>query len=118
MSGWMTMEQANTLGAVLGAGFGIIGGGLGGPLMGYMVPRGRAKVLVLTLIVGLLVVGVGLLVTACIAWTMKQPGYVVHPFLLTGGVATIVMGVLLPVIVGGYRAAEQRKLNAEEIRRG
>lgn len=118
MSEWMTMEQANTMGAVLGAGFGIIGGGLGGPLMGYMVPRGRAKGLVLGFMSTLLVAGVGLLVTACIAWATKQPGFVVHPFLIAGAISTMVMGGLLPVIVGGYRAAEQRKLNAEEIRRG
>lgn len=118
MSAWMSVQDANITGAVLGGVFGVVGGGIGGPLIGYLAPRGKAKAAVLGAMVVLLAAGVGLLVTAAVAWYQSQPGYVVHPFLLVGGVVTTVVSGLLPVIRHRYREAEQRKLSAEEFRRG
>lgn len=118
MTEWMSAHDANILGAVLGAVIGGIGGGVGGPLIGYLAPRGKAKGAVLGVMAVLAVAGVGMLITAVIAWIQGQPGYVIHPFLLVGGVTTIVVGGLMPVVRQRYREAEQRKLNAEEFRRG
>lgn len=118
MSAWMTMQEANMLGAVAGGVFGVLGGGLTGPLIGWLAPQGRAKALV----VGLQCVWIGLgliLLAAGLAGAVRgQPWYVIKPFLLVGVIATAVMGGLLPITLMRYRQAERRRMDAEDLRRG
>lgn len=118
MTPWMTPETANLVGSVMGAVFGVLGGGIGGPLVGYLAPRGRARSAVLGTMIGVAVIGVGLLVTALVAWQQGQPRYVIYPFALCGLVMTFVVTPLIPVIRMRYRQAEARRLEAEELRRG
>ena len=49
---------------------------------------------------------------------MGQPYHVMFPLLLIGIVLTFVMGPLLPVMRRAYLQADQRRLEAEAIRRG
>jgi MFS family permease len=118
MTEWFSGPESGTLGAILGGSVGIIGGGIGGPLMGYFVPKGRAKPFILGFLWFWLVLGVALLITGFVALAQSQPYHVYYPFLLCGGMASVVMGTLIPVITRQYRAAEKRRLAAEEFRRG
>lgn len=118
MSEWMTMQQANFFGAIAGAVFGALGGGVTGSLVGLLTPRGRAKKLVLGVLSFWLTLGVGLLATGVFALIVGQPGHVVKPFMLTGSITTLVMGMMLPMTVGVYRQADRRRMVAEELRRG
>jgi hypothetical protein len=47
-----------------------------------------------------------------------QPYHVWYPLVLIGGILTLVMGPLLPVVRLRYRQAEQRKLDAAGLRGG
>lgn len=118
MTDWFTPQQANLLGAVAGGVIGVLGGGVTGPVIGYFAPRGRAKGLVLGLLGFWLGLGVLLLVAGAAAAITGQPRHVVYPLALIGGIATVVMGGLLPVTIARYRQAERRRLEAEQLRRG
>jgi hypothetical protein len=48
---------------------------------------------------------------------LAQPYHVWFPALLIGAILTFVMGPLLPLAVRGYRQAEARRMEAEELRR-
>ena len=50
------------------------------------------------------------------AMIAKQPYHVWYPLLLGGGIGTIVLGSLIPVVRMRYKQAERRKLDAEGIR--
>jgi MFS family permease len=117
MTEWFTNPEAGVLGAILGGSIGIVGGGIGGPLMGYFVPKGRAKTFILGFLWFWFILGVALIITGIVAITQSQPYHVYYPFLFCGGIASVVMGPLIPVIARRYRAAEQRRLAAEEFRR-
>ncbi|MEM8883033.1 MAG: hypothetical protein AAGD14_03100 [Planctomycetota bacterium] len=101
------------LGAVFGAGFGGIGGGVGGPL----AAQGKAKGFVLGIFLTAIVCGVALLITAVVAVFDGQPYHVIMPFALVGFVTTVVMGALYPVVRKQYERAENRRLDAESLRR-
>lgn len=118
MTEWFTPQQGNMIGAIAGAVFGGIGGGVTGPLIGVLAPRGRAKLLVLGLMLFWIALGVGLLGAAGYALIDGQPRHVWFPFALVGLVTTAVMGGLFPVARQRYRQAELRRLEAEELRRG
>lgn len=118
MSAWMTMQEANLMGAVAGGVFGVLGGGLTGPLIGWLAPQGRAKPLVVGLQCFWVGLGVALLATGLAAVVVSQPFYVAKPFLLVGAIATAVMGGLLPITLMRYRQAERRRMDAQDLRRG
>jgi hypothetical protein len=63
-------------------------------------------------------VGVSCLVAGLTALTMGQPYGVYYPLLLIGLLGTCVMGGITPVIRMRYREAENRRLQAEDLRRG
>ena len=118
MSAWFTPQYAEALASILGGTVGCIAGGVGGPMIGILAPKGKAKAFVLGFQFFWIALGVGLLITGIVAALIKQPGYVIHPFLLVGAITTAVMGGLLPVTLARYREAEKRKLDAAEFRRG
>ncbi len=114
---WFDPNTAGVIGGVMGGVFGAGFGGIGGPLAGTLVPKGKAKVLVVGVFVLATVIGVLLLITGLVALLMGQPIHVWGIFVLTGVILAVVMGALIPVILKGYAMAEQRKLDAEELRR-
>lgn len=118
MTEWFTPQQGNMIGAIGGAVFGGIGGGVTGPLIGALAPRGRAKPLVIGLMVFWIVLGVIALGAGVYAIIDEQPRHVWGPLMLIGSITTLVMGGLLPVALHRYRQADQRRLEAEELRRG
>lgn len=117
MNEWWTMQDGTWYGAFGGAALGVIGGCYGG-LAGWLAPRGIGKRFFLTLHAGLVVLGVIGLVAGVVALSTSQPYHVWYPLVLGGGISTIVMGPLFPVILMRYRQADHRRLGAEELRRG
>ena len=117
MTEWFDEQTAGliggALGGVLGGGF----GGIGGALAGVLAPRGKAKGLVLGLFVSGILIGVVLLAVAGVALVQSQPYHVWYPFGLMGLIMTSVMGGLFPVVRARYRQADERKMEAESLRR-
>ncbi len=94
--------------------YGCIAGILGG-LVGWLVPRGRAKRFILSTWITLWAAGVAMLAVGVMALLSKQPWGVWYAFLLPGVVGTIVIGANLLVILKRYRQVEQRRLSATDL---
>lgn len=116
MTPWWDNQTAGWIGGILGTGVGIAGG-LFGTLAGILVPRGRGKRIVVGCAVALLIFGAACTVVGVTALLQGQPYAVWYMFLLTGCMTTILAVILFPIIVSGYRRAEQRRLDAQEFRR-
>lgn len=116
MSAWWDPTTAAILAGVGGGGLGATAG-LYGALAGTLAPRGIGRVPMLTIHVALIVTGIGLLVAGGAAVATGQPYHVYYPFLLTGLILAGVMVPLLPVIRLRYAQSEQRRLDADSIRR-
>lgn len=113
---WISEETAIYLGAYGGAGLGVLGGILGG-IGGPMAQKGKGKGPILASFTTVAVLGVLLLVTGVVALVAGQPYVIYYPFLLLGLIASAVFGGLIPVMRKHYRMAEQRKMEAEALRR-
>jgi hypothetical protein len=102
-------------GAIVGGGSGCIGGAIGG-LAGWLAPQGKGRRWILGAMVALIVFGVANLALALVALVCGQPwGIWYGPFLL-GVLFTVLVSCLLPVIRNRYQEAEQRRLEAENLR--
>lgn len=117
MNEWWTMQSGSMLGAFGVGGLGALAG-LFGAATGYLAPRGLARGFVLTTQGVLVAIGLAGLIAGIIAIATDQPYHVYYPLLLGGGILTIVMGSMFPIILQRYRQAESRKMDAESIRRG
>lgn len=106
-SAWLTPQQANWLGGVLGSLVGITGA-----LIGILAGFGRARAFNLILIDALLVCGVVLAVAGGIVWGMGQPFHVYYPLLLTGGIVIFVLGLNRGTTRKAYEARELRRMQA------
>lgn len=113
---WWTAHDGNLYGAIGGAALGVLGGCLGAAA-GWFAPRGRQRGLILGSMLVLVIAGVAMLGTGLMALAQKQPYHVWYPLILGGGILTLVMGPLIPVINIRYRQAEARRMDAEGIRR-
>ena len=115
MDPWWTQEQAGLLGGLIGGGIvGGVFGGIGGPL--------AAKGLCKKLVVGFFYVGIAfglaLLAVGLYALFIGQPFHVWFWPVQAGGLLALVYSILLPtVILRAYRAHDERRLAAEELRR-
>jgi MFS family permease len=115
---WVAAPHQAILAAVLGAGIGVLGG-IYGTMLGLLVPRGRGKRFVYALHWGFLGLGVVLVAVGITALATRQPYGVWYAFLLPGLIATSMLAVFTPLLARiWYRQAEQRRLEAEEFRRG
>ena len=97
---------------------GWLGGGLGmllgvlGALVGMFAGRGIARRGILTVMLGCVVGGLGLLVLGGVAWFQGQAFPVVFPLMLGGGLMTGIFGPLIPVVRGRFLEIERRKMDA------
>ncbi len=114
---WWNEQTAGIVGGLVGAAAGILGG-VGGTLMGVLAPRGKAKWLVIGLMGTTAALGVISLLAAITAGALGQPYHVCYPLTLIGLIMATLGTVLTVVARRIYRAAEMRKLDAEQIRRG
>lgn len=103
---------------------GLIGGGFGslcgifGALIGWLVPRGKGRGFVVTTMVVIVAVSAVALVAGIVAFFSEQHFWVYYPLLLTGFIGTVVMGSLIPMVIGRYREVEMRKMEAQDTGAG
>jgi MFS family permease len=116
MNPWWTDQQAGLFGGIAGGVGGLLGG-IFGTLAGICAPRGKCKMLVVGLALFMIGAGIISLVVGVVALALQQPYGVYYPLLLIGVVCTTVFGVGLPVVLQRYREADNRRLEAEELRR-
>ena len=110
-------ENPGMVGGLLGAAVGVLGGGVYGPLVGALVPRGIGKPIVMGYHYLLLAAGIALLVAGLAALMSGQPYGVWFALLLPGAILTLLMALFTPMLLRFYRQAEARRLEAEEFRR-
>lgn len=91
-----------------GALLGVIGGGIGGPLIGTCVQRGKHKALVIGFLVVVLDASSALLAAGIFAWTKDQPYGVWYGLGFPGLLGLVIFGALVPGVFRRFREAEAR----------
>jgi peptidoglycan/LPS O-acetylase OafA/YrhL len=97
-----------------GTAYGIAAGLMGG-LVGWLVPRGRARTLIVRAWFTLWAAAVALLIVGMVAWAQGQPWGVWYGLVLPGVIGTLVVGANSIVIVKKYRELEDRRLAAKDL---
>ena len=110
--GWWSERFGALVGAILGSVVGVVGG-----IIGALGGRGKARRLVLMLLVGMIAVGGGLVLVAAAAGSSSQPRHVWYPLLVIGGAASVLALVILPVMRRRYAADELRRIEAMDAGR-
>ncbi|MEZ6242418.1 MAG: hypothetical protein R3B57_05185 [Phycisphaerales bacterium] len=118
MTEWWTAQEAGLIGGIGGAAIGVIFGGIGGGVGGPLAAMGKAKTLVLAIFALGIALGVACLGVGVVALSLGQPSHVWYVPLLAGVLLCSIMGPLFFAVRQRYRQHEQRKLAAEELRRG
>ena len=104
---WWTPRHAGLLGGGMGSLVGLLGA-----LVGVLTGAGRARRLVLAAMSGAIAVGAALLIGGITAIGFGQPWYVAFPMLLSGGIAALVMGTMLPVVRKRFEGLDRRRMAA------
>jgi hypothetical protein len=104
---WWSERAGILVGTVLGSFLGVVGA-----IIGVLGGRGRARRLVLTLLVGVIVVGASLVLVGAAAVASSQPRHVWYPFLALGGAAALIGLVLRPAMRRRFAADELRRIEA------
>ena len=94
--------------------YGCVAGILGG-LVGWLVPRGKARRFILSAWIALWATGLALLAVGIAALLAGQPWGVWYGILLPGAIGALVVGGNLLVILKRYREVEQRRLSATDL---
>jgi len=94
---------------------GVIGGGIGGPLIGIFASRGKSKSFVLGFYSALMGVCTIFLALGLIAYFSGQPYGVWYGLGFPGLLGLIIFGFLLPVVLNQYKQAELRKSIAKDL---
>ncbi len=113
---WWNAHDGNLIGAIAGSGLGVVGG-LVGTAAGMLAPRGKGRGFILGSMLVMALAGAVVLIVGLAALLLKQPYHVWYPLILCGGLGTLVIGPLIPVVNVLYRNAEARRMDAEGIRR-
>lgn len=108
--GWWGETTGGLIGAIAGSLFGILGG-----LVGVLAGFGRARGLVVALMLTMIAAGTAALAVGLAALILGQPYPVYYPLLLLGLLATVIPGALLPNIRRRYAQVELRKMAAADI---
>jgi MFS family permease len=94
--------------------YGCIAGILGG-LVGWLVPRGKARRFILRAWITLWAAALALLAVGIAALLAGQPWGVWYGILLPGAIGALVVGGNLLVILKRYHEVEQRRLSATDL---
>ncbi|HYU90540.1 MAG TPA: hypothetical protein VE966_08850 [Gemmatimonadales bacterium] len=105
--GWWSERVGTLVGTMLGSFLGVVGA-----MIGVLSGRGRARRLVLTLLVGMIAVGGGLALVGAGAALSSQPRHVWYPLLAIGGAAAVIGLVILPALRRRFAAEELRRIDA------
>jgi hypothetical protein len=103
-------------GTIAGSGAGLLGGVVG-TLAGVMGPRGIGRKWILGLMYGGVALGLLQLLFGIYALLAGQPWGIWYGPVLCGAMPTIVFGALTPVVRLRYRQAEERRVEAEGLRK-
>ncbi|MHC4882499.1 MAG: hypothetical protein ACYTEN_08060 [Planctomycetota bacterium] len=115
MEPWFDEKTAGMIGGILGAGLGGVwcGGVLGG-MSSFYIKKGLKKLAYglygLTFLVGLILAGIGL-----IGVITDQPYHVWYPFILTGGIVSVVIGGIFPMISKRFAEREKEIMAIEDL---
>ena len=104
---WWSGPQAGLIGGIGGGALGCVGA-----LIGTLCWLGRARRLVMGLLVGMIVVGVLSLAAGVVALIQSQPYAVYYPCLLVGGRCTVLAPVQFRNVARRYEEIELRKMQA------
>jgi hypothetical protein len=99
---------------IFGASVGVLGGVVG-TLVGCLAPKGKAKTLVFAVYWVALIASVTCLVAGIAALIAGQPYSIWYALLLTGFIGSTVFGINYFTMAYAYRAAEQRKMAAQNL---
>ncbi len=113
---WFSEHTGILLGSFGGAGLGALGAILG-VTAGILLPQGRGRTWLLGTVLSVTTLGVLCFLTGLLALWQDQPYAVWFPLLLLGGLAGGVFGGLYPTFKCRLREAEQRRLEADALRR-
>jgi len=97
-----------------GAAYGL-GAALMAGLVGWLVPRGRARNFIVRAWFALWAVAVALLIAGFVAMAQGQPWGVWYSLLLPGVIGTLVVGANSMVIQKKYREVEERRVAAKDF---
>ena len=113
---WFSERTGIMIGAFGGAGIGLLGGAIGvaGSLL---VPKGKGRRFVLGALMAGMICGIVCLLAGITAVILDQPYAVWYPLTMLGAIPTAVMGGLLPAMRRRYAEAEQRRMDADDLRR-
>lgn len=104
-------------GSIAGGACGVLGGALGA-LTGILAPRGIGRPWILGGYYIALALGSASLIFGLYALAAGQPLHIwLWPFQV-GAILLVVFGGLLPVVKARYRQAEERRFEAEALRKG
>jgi hypothetical protein len=98
----------NTFAGILGTIFGIVGGGIYGPLVGSCAPKGKLKGFVLGYHFTLLVVSIGLAAVGVYAYFVGQPNGIFFALIGAGILGGCLYGALTPVLLKRYKDARSK----------
>ena len=97
-----------------GTAYGLVAGIMGG-LVGWLVPRGRARSFILRAWFTIWAVAVTLLIVGIVALVNGQPWGVWYGLVLPGAIGTLVVGGNSLVILKRYREVGERRLAAKDL---
>ena len=109
--GWWSARSGTLFGAILGGLVGVVGA-----IIGVLGGRGRARRLVLGLLVGLITVGGCLALVGVAAAFGSQPRHVWYPLVVIGGAAGLLGLLILPAMRRRFAADELRRIDALDAR--
>ena len=98
---WWSERSGALIGALLGSVVGIVGA-----IIGVLSGRGRARRLVLTLLVGMIAVGGCFALIGAAAAASAQPRHVWYPLLVVGGASAVIGLVVLPAMRRRFAAED------------
>jgi hypothetical protein len=104
---WWSSSQGGTIGGLLGAFIGILGGALG-----TLASYGKVRRFVLAAMLGAVGLGAALIAAGVVAVVQTQPYTVYFPLLLIGAISAAVFGLQLPTVRRRYDEVEMRKIQA------
>jgi hypothetical protein len=104
---WWDDRRGGLIGAIAGVVLGTLG-----TIQGILAPRGRAKNVMVPLAVIVMGAGITTLVIGLVAVAMGQPYGVYYPLILTGGLAALLWGMMVPAMKRRYSEMEMRRISA------
>ncbi len=102
-------------GAIMGGGGGTLGGVLGA-LSGWLAPQGKCRGLVVGGFYLMLSIGIANLLFGLFALVSGQPYGIWYGGVLCGGILTTLPLFLMPVVKRRYAEAEQRRMEAADLK--